>query len=69
MHVVLYDDGVYESTEPVEAAHLAEAFAHVIAIEEPFEGDDALALLQWQQEVVVAKKVNWVELGEVQLLE
>ena len=37
----------------------------------PFEGDDALAVLQWQQEVIACRDVNWLELvaDDVQRLE
>ena len=60
-----------QSTKPVEGAHLGEAMLVVISLEEALEGDDALAVLQWQQEVVVDADVNWFELGagDVQLLE
>ena len=71
LNVAPHDVEVYESTEPVEAAHFREAL-YVIAIENPLEGDDALTVLERQQEVVVRADVNWLEVGgagEVELLE
>ena len=55
----------------VEAAHQREAFLHIFAVEKALEGDDALAVLQRQQEVEASSDVNRFELatGNVQLLE
>ena len=65
MDVELDGAAAYESTELVEAAHLREALMDIFAIDEPFEGDNATAVLQRQQEVVWNSDVNWFELGEV----
>ena len=47
----------------VEAAHLCEAFLEIITLEVAVEEDDALAVLQRQQEVVVGADVDRLELG------
>ena len=71
LNVTTYVFHLYQPAMSVEAAHLREAFRDIFSFEKPLEGNDALAVLQWQQEVVLGSDVNWFELGgrEVQLLE
>ena len=61
LNVMLQLAGGYESTELVEAAHLREAFFVVGLQEELLEGDDALAVVERQQEVVAGADVKWLE--------
>ena len=70
-HVVAFDAalqsvGAYESTEPVEAAHMSR-----ILVSNALEGDYSLALLERQHEVIVDADVNRLEavVGDVQCLE
>ena len=54
VEMAIHDAGGYESAFRVEGVHLREAFLDIVAtIEELLEGDDSLAVLQRQKEVVV----------------
>ena len=69
--VALHCVGAYEAAKPVEAGHLREAIHGLFGREVMLEGDDTLAVLQWQHKVVMGADVKWLEFGggEVQLLE
>ena len=73
LDVVLQSVVAFALAKPIEASHYREAFKviFIYALVELFEGNDALAVLKRQQEVVSGANANWFELagGEVNLFE
>ena len=67
-HVVAVDEVLhghlaFESAEPVEAAHYREVCLVVTILKVQVEGDDVLAVIKWQHEVIIGANVNWFELS------
>ena len=71
LNVEIKLDGANESASPIERVHLSKASTIYADVVEALAGDDALAAIKWQQEVIVAKNANWFELGagHVQMIE